>query len=100
MLKFVILADDCTGALDASRALCEAEHSRAGISDRLPRRPRRWGENMEVASVALESRHLPPEEAYRIIRRAAEQAWAAGAQYIYKRRILPCGATSAQSLGP
>ena len=84
MLKFVILADDCTGALDAAVPFVKQSIPVQVFLTGFPE-AEALGEKYEVASVALETRHLPPEEAYGIVRRAAEQAWAAGAQYIYKK---------------
>lgn len=84
MLKFVILADDCTGALDAAVPFVKQSIPVQVFLTGFPE-AEALGEKYEVVSVALETRHLPPEEAYGIVRRAAEQAWAAGAQYIYKK---------------
>lgn len=84
MKKVVIIADDFTGALDtgvqfAGRGIATTvtQQTDADLSVLF--------DSFQVIVVDTESRHLPHEEAYRIVRTVADNAVRAGADIIYKK---------------
>ena len=78
-LRLVVLADDMTGALDTGVQFAKRGASVALImpgEDRLPN-------DVQVAVVNAETRHLLPEEAYQRIRDLSVMAVQTGAPYLY-----------------
>lgn len=96
MEKMLIIADDFTGALDAgvqfavrgarTCVVTDAAYDFSGV-----------GEDVQVFVLDAETRHLPPRAAYDTVFRAVRNARRAGFTYVYKKRILPSGATSARN---
>lgn len=84
MVKLLIIADDFTGALDtgvqfaargaATRVVTDPAFDFAGVDD-----------SVQVLVMDAETRHLSPEDAYSVVRRAVDRALKAGILYIYKK---------------
>ena len=84
MVKLLIIADDFTGALDtgvqfaargaATSVITDPAFDFAGADD-----------GLQVLVMDAETRHLRPEQAYSVVRKAAEHALAAGVCCIYKK---------------
>ena len=83
-MKLLVIADDLTGALDtgvrfgAKNSLLRIAHAPEKIMDGLP-------ENTQVLIVDSESRHLPPDEAYKTVYTIVSSAKKAGVEHIYKK---------------
>lgn len=81
-LKMIIIADDLTGALDTC-----IKFSNQGIATRILT----WEEECSLPAygsvlvIDTETRHLPAEQAYGIVRTITDRAMAAGFRYIYKK---------------
>ena len=96
MVKLLIIADDFTGALDtgvqfaargaATSVITDPAFDFAGADD-----------GLQVLVMDAETRHLRPEQAYSVVRKAAEHALAAGVCCIYKKTDSALRATSAPS---
>ena len=82
MVKLLIIADDFTGALDTgvqfaargakTRVVADANYDLAKAE-------------ADVLVLDAETRHLPPEEAYKLVYRVASAAKEAGIPHIYKK---------------
>ena len=83
MIKILIIADDFTGALDTgvklaafgarTKVLTDTELNLTAETD------------TDVLVLCAPTRHVSPEEAYRVIRRITEQAVRAGVECIFKK---------------
>ena len=82
MIKLLVIADDFTGALDAGVKFFSAGASTKVITD-IETDFRTVTEDVLVLCVP--TRHLPPPEAYSIIRRITERAVASRVGTIYKK---------------
>ena len=83
MVKMLIIADDFTGAMDTGVKLAASGISTKVTMDlSLALSP---GDPTEVLAVCAPTRHLPPEEAYRVIRGVTERAKARNIPYIFKK---------------
>lgn len=84
MLKLLILADDLTGSLDTGVQLV-----RCGIRTRVTMerdlKPDKQAGPYGALVIDTESRHLPPDEAYRIVHRIVSAAVGLGVEHIYKK---------------
>lgn len=84
MIKLLVLADDFTGSLDTGvQFRAKGTRIRFGSPDH--RYFTNLEEDIQVLIVDTESRHLPPEEAAKVIRQVVSDAVAAGVRYIYKK---------------
>jgi uncharacterized protein YgbK (DUF1537 family) len=85
MSRLLIIADDYTGSLDTG-----VQFSRKGVSvlvltkDQLSFEEAGYS-GYDVLAVDTESRHIPPEEARRIVRDIASEAMRHGVEYFYKK---------------
>lgn len=96
MLRLLMIADDFTGALDTGVQL--AAH---GIPTQVVVGQADLSAcSSTVLVVDTETRHLPAAKAAKAVEELTRSAVENGVGCIYKRRILPCAATSAQSLPP
>ena len=99
MLKFVILADDCTGALDAAVPFVKQSIPVQVFLTGFPE-AEALGKNMKwhlwrwKPAICPRRRHMGSSAVRR--NRPGRRARSIS----IKRRIPPCGATSARSLGP
>lgn len=82
MIKLLVIADDFTGALDAGVKFFSAGASTKVITDI---EMDFSAINEDVLVLCAPTRHLPPAEAYSIIRRITERAVASGVDRIYKK---------------
>ena len=88
MSRLLIIADDYTGSLDTG-----VQFSRKGVpvlvltKDQLSFGGAEQGKYdcYDVLAVDTESRHIPPEEARRIVRDIASEAMRYGVEYFYKK---------------
>lgn len=82
MLLLLIIADDFTGALDTG-----VQFAACGISTRVVvgEAPQLESCESSVLVVDTETRHLPPEQAFSIVKNLASRAVKAGARCIYKK---------------
>lgn len=84
MVKFLIISDDFTGALDTG-----VQFSKRGIPTLVGTRMdvdiNRIESGIEVLAIDTESRHLDPREAYDRVAAMAKKAVAAGIEHIYKK---------------
>lgn len=84
MARLLIIADDFTGALDTGVQFAARGAGTCVITD-----PAydfsRAGAEVQVLVLDAETRHLPPEEAYKTVFRAVREAGAAGFTHIYKK---------------
>lgn len=84
MVKLLIIADDFTGALDTGVQFAVRGARTCVVTD-----PAydfsRAGKELQVLVLDAETRHLAPEAAYGVVRRAAEGALDAGFTHIYKK---------------
>lgn len=84
MGNLLIIADDFTGALDTGVQFAARGAGTCVVTD-----PAydfsRAGADLQVLILDAETRHLGPEEAYSVVRRAVEGALAAGFTHIYKK---------------
>lgn len=84
MRRLLIIADDFTGALDTGVQFAGRGARTCVVTD-----PAydfsRAEEALQVLVLDAETRHLPPGEAYEVVRRAVKDALAAGFRYIYKK---------------
>lgn len=98
MIRAVIIADDLTGAMDTAvhfaaqgfstqvlTELPEKKGGREAESDPLFTEDRWLLSDAEVVAVNANSRHLPADQAYRIVYDLAKKAWKAGISCIYKK---------------
>lgn len=82
MIKLMVIADDFTGALDAGIKFFSAGASTKVTTDT----EMDFGTIQEdVLVLCVPTRHMPPAEAYRVIRRITERAVASGVDRIYKK---------------
>lgn len=81
-MQITVLADDFTGALDTGIQLAQKGMRTAVCS--LPERPF-WEEPCDVLVIDTQTRHLPPEDAGRMISSLARRAREAGSQFLYKK---------------
>lgn len=84
MVRLLIIADDFTGALDTG-----VQFAARGAGTRVATDPAydfsRAGAEVQVLVLDAETRHLPPEAAYRVVFRAVRDALAAGFTHVYKK---------------
>ena len=83
MIKMLIVADDFTGALDTGVKFSAAGAATKVVMD--TETDFAAGIPEEVLVLCAPTRHLPPQEAYRVIRRITERASAAGIGCIFKK---------------
>ncbi|MFV0414047.1 MAG: four-carbon acid sugar kinase family protein [Oscillospiraceae bacterium] len=84
MVKLLILADDFTGAFDtgiqfASRGAATTVVTKPEYDFALVE------QSAEVLVMVTETRHLPPQEAYKVVYRTARRALQTGIAYIYAK---------------
>lgn len=84
MVKLVIIADDFTGALDTGVQFAGKGAKTLVVTD-LHYDFHSMDKEVEVLVMVTESRHLPSEEAYGIVRSIVERALKADIPYIYKK---------------
>jgi len=84
MVKLLIIADDFTGALDASvhfavrgARTCVTADGDCDLAEA--------GREVQVLVLSTDTRHLPPKDAYRVVYDAVSRAKAAGYRYIFKK---------------
>lgn len=83
MIKLLIIADDFTGALDTGVKLA-ASGARTKVLTEV--KPNIYvGEDAEVLVLCVPTRHVPADEAYRIIRSLTEDAISVGVECIFKK---------------
>lgn len=85
MIKLLVIADDFTGALDTG-----VQFAGKGVSTKIVNQMAINREQLEhycteVLVIDVETRHLKPEEAYRIVYDIVREAKAADVPYIYKK---------------
>ena len=84
MVKLLIIADDFTGALDTG-----VQFSAHGAVTSVITDPAfdftKVDSSIQVLVMDAETRHLEPEQAYSVVRKAVEHALAAGVCCIYKK---------------
>lgn len=83
MIKLLIIADDFTGALDTGVKLA-ASGARTKVLTEIKENTY-IEEEADVLVLCVPTRHLPPKEAYRIIRSLTEDAIRAGVECIFKK---------------
>lgn len=83
MIRLLIIADDFTGALDTGVQFAAQGAATRVLTD--PGADLRIAGDAQVLVLDAGTRHLPPEQAYDVVRRAAEQAAALGVPYILKK---------------
>lgn len=84
MERLLMIADDFTGALDAGVQFA-ARGSRTCVVTDPAYDFSRAAADIQVLVLDAETRHLRPEAAYGVVRRAVEDALDAGFTYIYKK---------------
>lgn len=84
MVKLLIIADDFTGALDTGVQFAARGARTCVVTDPAYDFSRAGGE-IQVLVLDAETRHLAPEAAYGVVRRAAAGALGAGFTHIYKK---------------
>ncbi len=84
MLPMFVIADDLTGALDTGVQFAAAGLKVRVLVTRCPNWPDLFQEN-DVVVWDARTRHLPPAEAARAVREAAEEACAAGICSFFKK---------------
>ena len=84
MIRFLMIADDFTGALDSG-----VQFAARGAKTRVVTDPAydfsQAEEDLQVLVLDAETRHLTPEAAYGVVFRAVEGALKNGFTYIYKK---------------
>jgi uncharacterized protein YgbK (DUF1537 family) len=88
MYKLLVLADDLTGAMDTGvQFVKNGIAAKVILSPLLPGEESGFREDPEAAVLIINtgSRHRPPEEAWRIIRRCTEAWRDRGIEYFYKK---------------
>ncbi len=84
MERLLIIADDFTGALDTG-----VQFTDRGAETQVVMDPdvdfSTFDDKVKVIVVNLESRHVPPIDAYRLVYKTVVKATAAGIRYIYKK---------------
>ena len=84
MVKLLIVADDFTGALDTGVQFTARGARTCVVTDPAYDFSRAKAET-QVLVLDAETRHLTPEAAYSVVRRAVEGALRAGFTHIYKK---------------
>ncbi|EOS67502.1 four-carbon acid sugar kinase family protein [Oscillibacter sp. 1-3] len=84
MVKLLIIADDFTGALDTGVQFAARGARTCVVTDPAYDFSRTQAE-IQVLVLDAETRHLAPEAAYGVVRRAVEGALGAGFTHIYKK---------------
>ena len=84
MARLLMIADDFTGALDTGVQFA-ARGARTCVVTEPEYDFSRAGGEIQVLVLDAETRHLPPEAAYGVVRRAVEGALSAGFTHIYKK---------------
>lgn len=84
MTRLLMIADDFTGALDTGVQFAARGARTCVVTDPEYDFSRAGGE-IQVLVLDAETRHLTPEAAYGVVRRAVEGALAAGFTHIYKK---------------
>lgn len=84
MIELLVIADDFTGALDTGVQFAAKGIETCVVLGRTFD-PAAYGEHVRVACVDVETRHLPPAEAYEAVRDIVSQAVAAGVGTIFKK---------------
>lgn len=83
MIKLLIIADDFTGALDTGVKLA-ASGARTKVLTEV--KPNTFTDSdAEVLVLCVPTRHVPAQEAYRVIRTLTEEAVRAGVECIFKK---------------
>lgn len=83
-IRLLIIADDFTGALDTGVQFAACGASTRVITDQTVSLSA-YTNTCEILVVDAETRHLPPEEAYRIVTKIVSQAVDLGISHIYKK---------------
>lgn len=84
MVKLLIIADDFTGALDTGVQFVK-QGIRTQVSTTAEMDLSNIPEEIQVLSVDLETRHLPPKQAYEKVKIAAKAAREKGIKHVYKK---------------
>lgn len=84
MIKLLIIADDFTGALDTGVQFASHGAMTSVALDSLYDF-QKVSPKIQVLVLDLETRHLCPEAAYRVVFQTVKRAMAAGVSYIYKK---------------
>lgn len=84
MVKLLIIADDFTGALDTGIQFAAHGAATSVVADPVFDFAR-TDDRLQVLVMDSETRHLRPEQAYSVVRKAVEHALAAGVSCIYKK---------------
>lgn len=84
MERLLVLADDLTGALDTGVQFTE-RGAKTGITMDPSLDFSAFDPEMQVIVLNLESRHIPPADAYNLVLEASKNASRAGIRYIYKK---------------
>lgn len=84
MVKLLILADDFTGALDTGVQFA-ARGARTCVVTDPSYDFSQAGQEIQVLVLDAETRHLPAERAYAVVKRAVRDALDAGFTYVYKK---------------
>jgi len=84
MIELLILADDFTGALDTGVQFAQNSIGTVVLTDRTFRADL-VDETKRVLVIDTETRHLKPDDAYRIVHRIVKDATAFGIRHIYKK---------------
>jgi len=84
MVKLIVIADDFTGALDtAVQFVSEGANTKVVVDSNY--QLSQINKDVEVLVIDVESRHLPPDEAYLVVYRIVEQAVSLGITNIFKK---------------
>jgi len=84
MVRFLILADDFTGAMDTGVQFSKKGFRTWVTAERFPDFKYLFSK-YDVLSMDLETRHLTKEEAYAVVYRTALAAYKAGVRHFYKK---------------
>lgn len=84
MVKLLIIADDFTGALDTGVQFAARGAATIVVTD-LNYDFQSIEKTVEVLVMVAETRHLQPQEAYKIVHSTVQRAFQAGIAYIYKK---------------
>lgn len=84
MVKLLVIADDFTGALDTG-----VQFAASGADTRVVTNMEydfsRAGKEVQVLVLVAETRHVRPEDAYRMVYGIARRAYESGIPYLYKK---------------
>ena len=84
MVKLLVIADDFTGALDTGVQFA-ASGAETRVVTNIEYDFSRAGREVQVLVLVAETRHVKPEEAYRMVYGIAKRACESGIPYLYKK---------------